>query len=164
MRRRWASLRDDPGWGASSAAAPVASGSAGRRVALEAIRRGFLRRERYLNCPNPACQGLIVSSMRVLERHGGSGTRLVLRCTREPSEHEVTLTMDPYTPEEVEQMKSKLIRGESPSCVRCGSELSLGSTEGPNAWGKSVGSQAAYHCPWCGVKWVPPVDLKRRAG
>jgi hypothetical protein len=102
--------------------------------------------------------------MREEERHGGSGTRLVLRCTREPTEHEVTLTMDPYKTEEVDQMKSKLARGEQPSCARCRSELSLGSTEGPQAWGKSADSQAVYFCPWCGVSWVPPVDLKRRAG
>ena len=76
----------------------------------------------------------------------------------------MTLTMDPYTQDETDQVKARLLRGEPPTCVRCGTELSLGSTPSPDGWAKTANSRETYHCPWCGVRWVPPTDQKRRAG
>lgn len=165
MRRRWASLPDDPGWGArTSRHASASDGESARRSVTSAMRRKFLAGERIIDCPNRACLGRILTCSRTIERPGGPGTRVVLRCTRNPAEHEVTLSLEPYTPEEEDVLKSSLSRGERPACGRCGSEMDLGSVDSPDGWAKSVNAQAAYYCSWCGVRWVPPVDLKRRAG
>jgi hypothetical protein len=135
----------------------------GRRTLEQAIKREFLAREIVIDCPSSGCSGKFLTERREINRPSGTGARVVLRCTRQPEEHEVTLSMDPLTVEEADALKSSLVRGESLACVRCGDPLELGSVESPDGWAKSVNSQAVYHCPWCGVKWVPPVETKRRA-
>jgi hypothetical protein len=165
MKRRWASLPDDPGWVArTSRRAGAADGESAHRSLKRVMKQKFLAGERIIDCPNRTCPGRILTCSRSIERPGGSGTRVVLRCTRNPEEHEVVVSLEPYTPEEEDVLKSSLSRGERPACGRCGSEMDLGSVESPDGWAKSVNAPAAYYCPWCGVRWVPPVDVKRRAG
>jgi DNA-directed RNA polymerase subunit RPC12/RpoP len=163
MRRRWGSAQDDPGWTAR-VERPVADPEhGGRRLITESMKGSFLAKESIVDCPDPGCRGLFLTDKRAIERHG-SGARVVLHCTRRPEEHDITLALDPYSSEEQETLKSVLLRGEAPVCSRCGSELELGSTESPQPWAKAADAQQAYHCPWCGVRWVPPVGLKLRAG
>ncbi len=164
LRRRWASREDDPGRVArptveENGSAPGAT----RRRVSDAVRQRFLARAIAVDCPQAGCGGMLLTEARQIERPGGSGARLVFRCTRQPEAHEFTVSMDPYTPEEEERLKALLYRGEPLVCVRCGTVLELGSTGSRDGWAKSVESGAAFYCSWCGVKWVAPAEMSGRA-
>jgi hypothetical protein len=163
MRRRWASFSDDPG----RVAKVLVNGSEPgerQRVRQKEVRRSFLERAVVIDCPADGCDGKLLPDRREIIQPGGSGSRILLRCTRDPEGHDVTMTMDPYKPEEEDQLKSMLVRGERPKCVRCRTSLELGSVDDVGGWGKSMDASVAFHCGWCGVRWVPPTDLKCRAG
>ncbi|UCC73359.1 MAG: hypothetical protein JSV86_01990 [Gemmatimonadota bacterium] len=165
LRRRWASQEDDPGRVVRLAASVNGSEPGARRRRLsDAVRREFLARALVIDCPHDDCSGMLLTGAREIERSGGSGSRIVFRCTREPEGHEVTVTMDPYTADEVERLKASLYRGERLVCVRCGTALELGSVASKDGWAKSLQAGAAFYCNWCGVKWVAPAELSERAG
>ncbi len=160
LRRRWACREDDPG---REARLSPSSSTAGRRSHADAVRHELLAGSIVVECPHRGCAGMLLTGSREIEWPGGTGARLTFRCTREPQSHEVVVTMDPYTPEEVESLKALLYRGEQLACVRCGTVLSLGSQSSQDGWAKSLDSDAAFYCSWCGVKWVAPTELTRRA-
>jgi hypothetical protein len=162
MRRRWGSLAKDPGrLGRASVPADGSEERRSRRLADDALRRAFLAREAVIDCPYRGCQGLLLTRRREISRPGGTGARVVLRCTRHPETHDVMIALEPYSAEEVDQLGSMLLRGESLRCVRCGSLLQLGSLDSPEGWGRSVSSAPAYYCGWCGVRWVPASGERR---
>lgn len=163
MRQRWASSASDPGWTAREARPGVPSGPTKRQSVAREVKRSYTARERLIDCPHAECPGLLLTGTREVERHG-SASRITLRCTREPDEHETVLSMEPYTAEETEAFKSHLLRGDHLACLRCRSEMQLGTVDSPEGWGKSAASEPAYYCPWCGLRWVPPVEMKQRAG
>ncbi|NIR73788.1 MAG: hypothetical protein GWM93_20610 [Gemmatimonadetes bacterium] len=164
MRRRWSSSADDPGWTAGDVnGASGSADSSSRQVRMGEVKRSYTARERLIDCPHRECPGLLLTGTREVERHG-SAARIALRCTREPEDHEVTLSIEPYTAEETDVFKSQLLRGDPPACVRCGSEMDLGSVDSPDGWGNSEQAQPAYFCPWCGLRWVPSVETKRGGG
>lgn len=165
LRRRWTSDRSDPGRKARVNAAESGLEPGKRRKKLsEPVKREFLAQAIVIDCPHAGCEGMLLTSAREIERPGGNGARLVFRCTRHPQSHDVTVTMDPYTGEEIEQLKAALYRGEQLKCVRCGTPLELGSASSQDGWAKSVDSPAAFYCAWCGVRWDAPAELSRRAG
>jgi hypothetical protein len=165
LRRRWASDGEDPGRVARSSVVGNGSDRGKKRQLLsEPVRREFLEQAIVVDCPHADCDGMLLTSAREIERPGGSGARLVFRCTRQPESHEVTVTMDPYTAEEIERLKAALYRGEPLLCVRCGTHLELGSVLSQDGWAKSLDSPAAFYCAWCGVRWDAPAELSKRAG
>ncbi|MGD2216653.1 MAG: hypothetical protein PVJ64_07850 [Gemmatimonadales bacterium] len=165
MRRRWASDGDDPGRAARwSVTGNGSDPGQQRQRRSEGVKREFLARAIVIDCPHADCDGMLLTGAREIERLGGSGARLVFRCTREPESHEVTVTMDPYTAEEVERLKAALYRGEALGCVRCGTLLELGSVSSQDGWAKSLDSSAAFYCAWCGVRWEAPAELSKPAG
>ena len=165
LRRRWSSDGDDPGRAARSSASENGEDPGKRRKMLaEPVRREFLARAIVVDCPHTDCDGMMLTGEREIERPGGSGSRLIFRCTRHPESHDVTVTMDPYTAEEIERLKAALYRGEPLVCVRCGTPLELGSASSQDGWAKSLDISAAFYCAWCGVRWDAPAELSKRAG
>ncbi len=165
LRRRWACDVDDPG--RASRAGQSGNGSdpgRQRQMRSEPVRREFLAGAIVIDCPHAGCDGMLLTHAREIERPGGSGARLLFRCTRDPESHEVTLTMDPYTAEEVEGLKAVLYRGEPLECVRCGTPLELGTVTSQDGWAKTLDSSVAFYCAWCGVRWDAPAELNKRAG
>lgn len=165
LRRRWSSATDDPGRAARTSVSEngLEPGKKRKRLA-DVVRREFLARAMVIDCPHGGCVGKLLTSARQIERPGGSGARLVFRCTRHPDSHDVTVTMDPYSAEEIERLKAALYRGEALRCVRCGTPLELGSASSQDGWAKSLDSSAAFYCSWCGVRWDAPAELSKRAG
>jgi hypothetical protein len=165
LRRRWASQEDDPGRRARVARPEKSSGGGnGRKSVAEAVRRELYARSVIIDCTHADCAGMFLTGAREINHLRGSGSRVVLRCTRHPDDHELTVSIEPCTPEEVERLKASLFRGERLACVRCGTPLELGSVEAKDGWAKSLDSGAAFHCPWCGVSWAIPADMKGRVG
>jgi len=161
MRRRWGSLENAPGRGAWSK--PSMNGSDrtdGRSTAAEWIKLAFLAREILIDCPKAGCAGKILTGQRRFGETAGTGSRIVLRCTREPEEHEIAVTIEPYTAEEKEALEASHGSEKRVQCKRCETPMKLGSVEVSDAWTDSVSTESAYFCPWCGVKWMVPSDVK----
>lgn len=162
MRQRWACRETDPGRGARQASPPE-SDSGGGQVVAAAIKQEFLRRPVVIDCPRPGCIGMLLPDRREITRPGGARVRIVLRCTREPQDHDFVITMDPYAADEAEQLNTKLRRGEQPVCPRCSAALEFGSLREDDGWGNLVEIGESHYCPWCGVRWSPPDELKGNA-
>jgi hypothetical protein len=164
LRRCWSSDGADPGRAARRTGSDNGSEPATRRRKLaDAIRVEFLDRAIVIDCPHDDCGGMLLTGAREIER-GGGGARIVIRCTRHPEAHEVKVAMEPYTAEEVERLRERLYRCESLACMRCGTAMELGSAKSNDGWAKSLESGAAFYCNWCGVKWVAPAEMSKRAG
>jgi|GEM_PF-3128245 len=163
MRQRWASRETDPGRSARQLPARESDSEGGEPVAA-AIKREFLMRPVVIDCPRPGCVGMLLPGRREVSRPGGTRVRIVLRCTREPEDHDFVISMDPYTADEVEQLKTSLHRGERLTCPRCGTSMVFGSLTEDDGWGKPVDIGESHYCAWCGLRWSPPNEVKERAG
>ena len=162
MRQRWASRESDPGRSARQQPARGSDQEGGQSVAA-AIKREFLRRPVVIDCPRPGCVGLLLPGRREVSRPGGTRVRIVLRCTREPEDHDFVISMDPYTGDEVEQLTTSLRRGEGLICPRCGAPMQYGVLTEDDGWGKPVDIGEGHYCAWCGVIWSPPEEAQERA-
>lgn len=163
MRQRWACRETDPGRWTRQPPLRESEAEGGQPVAA-AIKREFLKRPIVIDCPRPGCVGMLLPDRREMSRPGGARVRIVLRCTREPKEHDFVISMDPYAADEVEQFKTKLRRGEPLVCPRCGTAMEHGSLTEDDGWGNLVDIGESHYCPWCGVRWSPPDELKANAG
>ncbi len=165
MRQRWGTLESDPGRGVHSERrtdgkeAGTCSGSAAER-----IRRAFFARDVIIDCSRPDCQGIYLTAARELLASLGSGSRVVLRCTRDEEEHSVTIQMKPYEEAEVELLSSALIRGESLRCPRCSTALRGGQLNDGTGPAIGSGGDDVSLCPWCGVRWIPRGQLHNQLG
>jgi hypothetical protein len=157
LRRRWGSLQTAPGRSARRDAPRRGSDLGnGRSSAAESVKVAFLAKEILIDCPRPGCVGKLLMSRRRFGDTAGTGSRVVLHCTRGAEDHEVTITMEPYTTEEKEELEALQSMAKTLRCRRCDTSLELGSVEVQDAWTDSVNSEAAYYCPWCGLKWLLP--------
>lgn len=163
QRRRWASQVTDPGWSARAAGPALDyDPRTGRSAYTEPVKQAFLAREVVIDCPHPDCRGLLVTRQRGFGEAGGTASQVVLRCTREPEEHEFDLAIEPYGIEERERLSEAHQAGESPECARCGTALEPGTVEIPDDWTDAVSHEEGYRCPWCGLKWPLPSRLRRQ--
>jgi hypothetical protein len=124
-----------------------------REIVAEA-KRAFLARDVALDCIHASCKGKLLTSLREFGNNGGTGSRVVLRCTRRP-DHELVLSIRPYTTGEHDKLRDLHRRGERLQCARCGTALESGSRS-LRKWFPSGADEGLYHCPWCGVKWETP--------
>lgn len=153
LRRRWGSGRSDPGRAVRDAAFTNGAGSRHGEGAGQSVRRQFIGRASLIRCPHAGCAGVMLTARRQISHPGGTGSRVILHCTREPERHETTIAMEPYAPDEVERLRSAVIRQEESACARCGAPMvGPGGTENGDA--DSARSSAAYYCTWCGVCWI----------
>ncbi len=155
MRQRWGTLESDPGRLADAAAEPNGERS-GDWVAErnEAIRQRFYAREILIDCPHSECAGKYFTESREILSSPGSGSKVVLRCSRQPEDHDMTLHMRPYDPEEVEKLASVLAKGDPLRCPRCDSPLERTAA---NEYGEPVAGgsgRPVQLCTWCGVRWI----------
>ena len=161
LRRRWGSLENAPGRTARLEASRNGSGRTnGRSAAAESTKASFLAREVLIDCSHAGCEGKILTGKRQLGDTAGTGSRIALSCTREPEEHEITISIEPLTTEEKEALKASSDRNEQLQCKRCGTRLKMGQVEVADAWTGTVSRESAYCCPWCGVKWLVPAEEK----
>lgn len=162
LRQRWASTEDDAGWSSGSTASRPRPSGANPGVADRRIQREFIARETIIDCPHRDCPGIYVTGRREIRRAPGTGSRVILRCTRRPSDHESTLSMPAYSTEEREALRAAFLRNETPRCTHCKSQLELRKTDGPGVPGTPAEGAASYYCSWCGVKWVRPDIVQPR--
>lgn len=163
MRRRWCCDESDPGRVSRSAAANGGNGAGnGRKSASGRIARDFLDHHIVMDCQHPGCPGKLFSDTREFAQTGARGSSVVLRCSREPEAHEARVGVDPFTPEEIDELKSALIRGEMPGCPRCETAMEYGSVEVEDAFGGPIGSSQALRCSWCGSTWQVPAQLQSK--
>jgi hypothetical protein len=159
LRRRWGSLENAPGKVARFEVSSNGGGqSNGRSAVAESTKASFLAREVLIDCPHAGCVGKILTGKRHFGDTAGTGSRIALSCTREPEEHVVTISIEPLNSKEKETLKAASDRNEKLHCKRCGTGLKKGTVEVADAWTESVSRQAAYCCPWCGVKWPVPAE------
>ncbi len=156
MRQRWASQEDDPGRLArpSFESAGTSSGRGEDRVAT-ALQLAFLARDILLDCPQQGCPGMLLTGLREIERQQDGTARVVLRCTRQPEDHEFTIAIPSCTADEEERLRTSQSRGEQLLCVRCRTPLAPDPPDENGAGAKSSGQPRAHTCPWCGVRWAP---------
>lgn len=159
LRRRWGSLEHAPG---RVARLKVSSNGIGRTnarsAAAESTKASFLAREVLIDCPHAGCVGKILTGKRQLVDTAGTGSRIALSCTREPEEHEITISIEPLTTQEKEALKASSDMNEKLHCKRCGTHLKMVTVEVADAWTESMSRESAYCCPWCGVKWLVPAE------
>lgn len=161
LRRRWASRERDPGRSARrQAGGRDYDPATGRSAYTESVRPAFLARDIVIDCPHPDCHGLLPTGQRAFGEAGGTASQVVLRCTREPEDHEIAIWIEPYSLEERERLKQAHLEGKPLACARCGTSLKLGTVAIADEWTESVSREEAYFCPWCGVKWPLPGELK----
>jgi DNA-directed RNA polymerase subunit RPC12/RpoP len=96
----------------------------------------------------------MLTARREFAESGGTASRIVLRCTREPEEHDLRISIEPYSSEEKEQLETLQERGDPLVCRRCGTAMEQGTVRIADAWTDSVNREEGYSCPWCGVKWL----------
>jgi DNA-directed RNA polymerase subunit RPC12/RpoP len=132
----------------------------GRSSGADSVRPAFLARDVVIDCPQSGCPGKILTVRREFAESGGTASRVVLRCTRAPEEHELAITIEPFSAEEKEELRAQQQRGEEMLCRRCGTTMEHRTVLVPDAWTDSVSQEEAYACPWCGVKWLVPAELK----
>ncbi len=164
LRRRWGSLQTAPGRSARPDAPRRGSDLGnGRSRAAESVKVkvAFLAKEILIDCPRPGCVGKLLTIRRRFGDTAGTGSRVVLHCTREAEDHEVTITMEPYTTEEKEELEGLHSTAKTLRCRRCDTSLELGSVEAQDAWTDSVNGEAGYFCPWCGLKWLLPGGVEQ---
>ncbi len=160
LRQRWASSENDAGWSRPR--------GANGRLAEKRIHRQFIARETIIDCPHPGCPGIYLTGRREIQRPPGTGARVILRCTRRPSEHESTLAMPAYSTEEREALRAALLKNETPRCTRCKTQLELPKVDAAGVGGAraggagGAGGAATYYCSWCGVKWRAPGIVQPR--
>jgi hypothetical protein len=155
LRWRWGSREDDPG-ALQRPFRPdggLGNGQRPREIVADA-KRAFLARDVALDCIHPRCKGKFLTSLRKFGNNGGMGSRVVLRCTRRP-DHELVISIRPYTTGEHDELRDLHRRGERLQCARCGTALQPGSRSRAK-WFPSGADEGTYHCPWCGVKWEMP--------
>lgn len=161
MRQRWGTLESDPGRTCRLEGSRRRGGeSPGGGSAGERVRRAFLSGEAVVECVTPGCPGLYITARRELVTSPGTGSRVLLRCTRSDEEHDVTLQMKPYDENELERLRASQHRGEAPSCPRC--RVELRETEASGSGYPAGASPAIYECEWCGVRWRPNRDAGNR--
>jgi hypothetical protein len=131
----------------------LGNGQKPREMVAEA-KRAFLARDVVLDCIHKRCKGKFLTSRREFGTNGGTGSRVLLRCTRRP-DHELVLTIRPYTSGEHDKLRDLHRRGERLQCARCSTALEAGSRS-LRKWFPSGADEGAFHCPWCGVKWEAP--------
>lgn len=161
LRRRWGSFENAPGRVARSGVSSNGTGRTnGRSAAAEKVRALFLAREVLIDCPHAGCAGKILTSKRQFGESVGTGSRIALSCTREPEEHQITISIEPLTTEEKDSLKGSIDKNEKLHCERCNTRLKMVTVEVADAWTESVSRESAYCCPWCGVKWLVPAEDK----
>lgn len=158
LRRRWTMPDNEPG----AVALLDAEAESNGRAVRNGVKVEFMCREPVIACPHPRCAGMLVTGRRELIDWGRTGSRVVLRCSREPQEHSFTLSMEPYTVEEHDRFKVALHRSEGPCCPRCGTGLQAPSANGNGNGGAGGRDRGAYRCGWCGLRWLPGSDAQRR--
>lgn len=129
------------------------------------VSRQFLARARSIECGRPGCEGRLETSGREVRRSlgTGAGATVVLHCT-EQADHVHAIQVSGFTPEEQKALRARIASGGRPGCLRCGTELEVHRVEAPGVAGTHLEGAALYICPWCGVRWVPPGDIRARMG
>lgn len=165
LRQRWASQERDPGRLApSNSDRHDPGGQNGAGDLSSRLKQAFLSREVVIGCPQRACPGLLVTGRREFGAVDGASSRVLLRCTRNPGEHEFSFAIETYTTDEVVRLKSSQDRGEQPLCSRCQTPLAPGRSSGNGEKPAPPDRPAAYRCTWCGVSWTPPAEGGRPTG
>ncbi len=148
--------RTDPGRDARAAVIrPSSGGENGRPSALKGVELRFMAREVVIECHHADCPGKLFTDLREIIRPEGASSRVHLKCTREPREHDVVILVRPHTTEEVERLQAARIRGEGIPCARCETPLDLVSGTEPESVGSQADEPAVYQCSWCGLVWGP---------
>ncbi len=164
LRQRWASHERDPGRLAPSHSKRYANGASRGDDPILALKQAFLAREVIIDCPKRDCTGLLVTGRREFESTDNAKSRVILRCTRKPEEHEFSFAIEPYDEDEAKRLNTSWDRGERPLCTRCLTALVPYPTTGNGNKTPPPDRPRAYRCVWCGVRWVPPGEREQRAG
>ncbi len=165
LRQRWASHERDPGRLAPPNSDRHGPGRENGAEGLSsALKQAFLAREAIIDCPQRACTGLLVTGCREFAPVDDASSRVLLRCTRNPGEHEFSFAIETYSADEVGRLKSSQDRGERLLCSRCQTPLTAGPSLGNGQKPARPDRPRAYRCTWCGVSWTPPVERGEQAG
>ena len=160
MRQRWASRESDPGRTARSSRGGSAEGAMNGQSAGREIMREFMAKPIVIDCAYRGCEGKYLMGEREIDPQAGTGARVVLHCTRNPEEHDSTITVEPLSEEAVDRLGSALSRGEPLHCAHCRTEMQVAPAEIEAALGSQTESEPRHYCSWCGVRWRTPTGLK----
>ncbi len=164
LRQRWASHQRDPGRLAPSHSNRQAPGESGGADSIAAMKRAFLAREVIIECPERDCTGLVITGRREFEATDDARSRVLLRCTRNPQEHEFSFAIEPYDEDEVRRLNTSWDREGRPLCTRCRTALMPTRPAGNGDKTQPPDGPRAYRCVWCGARWVPPAERKEAEG
>ena len=117
-----------------------------------------------IDCPYAGCSGKYLTDAREIVLQAGTGARVVLRCTRNPAEHDSKIIVEPFSDEEAEQLEAARSRGERLTCQHCGTQLEPAHGESEGMRDSEVEGPTVYQCSWCGARWRPPNETGSEAG
>ena len=150
---QWASSRLDPGRSARvvTVRRDEDDREASGRSAGQDMRSRFMARAIVIDCPHSGCSGKYITGAREIVLQAGTGARVVLRCTRNPKEHESKIIVEPYTEKKASELATALQQGNSLTCEHCGTRLSI--VKAGQAGDTAGEDSGVYRCSWCGARW-----------
>lgn len=164
LRQRWASHERDPGRLARSHSDRRTPRENSEADPIARLKQAFMAREAIIDCPQRDCRGLLVTGRREFEASEDVESRVQLRCTRNPEEHEFSFAIERYDENEIQRLNASWNRGERPLCARCRTALVPVRTIGNGDKNQPSDRPRAYRCVWCGARWAPPAEREQRAG